>query len=133
MRNVKTSLVLTRKIIRTEGWVTTADIENHAHAIAKLCFNGHKNIVHVFSQGCYTAPTVYYVDMELCSSTLADYILGVGYWEDRLENMKLIEETLSDMFDIMMQLAEAVRFIHSLNEVHRDIKPTNGEVPLYRD
>jgi len=125
-----TSQIFARKIILTEGWITSADIENHARAVAKLCFSGHRNIVRAFSQACYPMPPVYCLDMELCSSTLADYIHGVGYWEGRLENMNPIEEKLSDMFDIMRQLAEAVRFIHNSNEVHRDIKPTNGDVRL---
>jgi len=113
--------VFARKLIQTGGWVTEEDIENHARVIRKLCFGGHRNIVRVFSEGYVDiAQTTYYLDMELCSSTLYEYIKGVGYWQGKCDYMTA-ERKLCQIFDIMSQLSEALRFIHSHNEVHRDI------------
>jgi len=124
------------------GWVTDDEISHHASVIDKLCFSGNRNIVQVFSQACTNEKSpVYYIDMELCTSTLAEYIGNVGFWQGQRSQSP--KEKLFGTFEIMRQLAEAVRFIHSCGEVHRDLNPTNGEVShivlsliysvLYRD
>ena len=115
--------VFARKIIHMAAGVSREEIHNYSRAITKLCLAGHRNIIRVLSHG-WTG-SCYIVDMELCSSTLLEYIKGKGCWEGKSEhttgNRKLYET-----FEIMRQLSEAIRFVHSQGEVHRDVTPYNG-------
>jgi serine/threonine protein kinase len=72
--------------------------------------------------------TFYYVDMELCQLDLDQYIRNLWppsvigrsrYFMHAETDMKLIWMTMSD-------IASGLSFIHSLDEVHRDLKPQNG-------
>lgn len=119
-----------RKIIVATGWVTKEEIDNHVRIVSKLCFSGNRNIVKAFSQGYNPENSLYFLDMELCNGTLFDYINGVERWEGKSDGMTP-EQKLSEMWNIMRQLSDAVRFIHSCKEVHRDIKPPNSILCRY--
>jgi serine/threonine protein kinase len=74
-----------------------------------------------------------FFDMELCSGTLQDHIKGrFVQWMDYKDPNIPIKEKLSEMWSIMSQLASGVDFLHSHGVVHRDLKPTNSILTLYR-
>ena len=61
---------------------------------------------------------LYVVDMELYGETLQDYL--------RASTHRRIP--LSEVWNIMLQLASGLAFLHKFKLVHRDIKPSNGAV-----
>lgn len=98
-------------------------------AIEKLS-GGHSNIVAVLQHGQLNGKR-YYFDMELCFINLDDYfaedmkyILGPQQYFD----VKPAEGKLGclSMWGVFKHLVSGLRFIHSLGELHRDIKPRNG-------
>jgi serine/threonine protein kinase len=112
--------------MRLFGAVTKADIENEVRAVKKLCTSSHANIVQVFDLGqMRTKSTFYYLDMELCDISLGNYMQGkrtphlVSWAEFRSdpENLSLIHEDILD----------GLIFIHSHDEVHRDLSPQNSK------
>jgi serine/threonine protein kinase len=112
--------VFARKLIRLFGGVTTEDIENEARAISKLCGPGTVgNIVEVFNHGWLPRDrSCYFIDMELCSETLEQWILK------RAQEGPLFggERVLAVVRDI----AAGLSYLHALQAVHRDLKPRNG-------
>lgn len=107
-------------------------IENEVRVITKLCSNGgHRNIISILQHGWLNKDQKYYFDMELCAMNLEDFIhgpyiaaLGNQYFEpmcvgvDGPECLKL--------WNIMQDITKGLEYIHSLREVHRDLKPQNG-------
>ena len=70
---------LARKVVRLFGGVSIQDIENECAHLSQLCHPGREctNVVEVFGHGWLdTDRSWYYIDMELCSETLADRIGG---------------------------------------------------------
>lgn len=72
--------VFARKILRLFGDIRRKDIDNEAKAVSKLCTAGRcRNIVEVIRHGWLpNDASYYYIDMEYCSETLNDRILGIG-------------------------------------------------------
>lgn len=83
---------------------------------------------------------MYFIDMELASLTLEDYLQyqraelprGVDieaipishptFVRNDCDSVKQIE----NMWAIGMHIARGLEFMHSLGHVHRDLKPSNG-------
>ena len=93
----------------------------------------HCNLIHVISHGLLDGES-YTIDMELCDSHLENYIRGDV---DIAFEMRCASELgqFTEMggrsgpwhkWDIMEQICEGVKFIHSKDLVHRDLKPRNG-------
>lgn len=63
-------------MIRPFGSTTQEDIHREVQAISKVCNikGGHQNIVSIFKHGPLDLLDYYYIDMELCSLNLAEYI-----------------------------------------------------------
>ena len=101
------------------------DIWNETRAIEKLCKQSHKNIITVFQTGHLRNSPFYFFDMELCSYDLEVYIYHL--W--RPESYEGANSRMDIVWDIMVQIANGVSFIHSKNEVHRDLKPRNSIIP----
>src|SRR5947207_4858400 len=103
------------------------DIFNELRVINAL--GSHQNVVHVLACGPLPCSDYYYIDMELCSHDLRKYIaekgsvvddcLGASNTHDILHNFIRILKVLAD-------IANGLKYIHSLHEVHRDLKPMNG-------
>ena len=100
-------------------------VRNEVRAINKLCNGTHKNIVEVFKVGEFSDSSYLYIDMELCAMNLEEYNRrvwavnpiqreGQGFWD-------------AHIWSIMRQISDGLAFIHSNHEVHRDLKPRNGE------
>jgi hypothetical protein len=99
-------------------------------AITTLCGPGtHINIVQVLRHGNFSHSDFYFIDMELCDMNLRDYLhprssepsgslpqftRGAG------------SKTVSQIWDVMQQIAAGLEYIHLQGQVHRDIKPANS-------
>lgn len=107
-------------------------MKNEARAVEKLYAKGsHPNLVTVLDHGFFTT-SLYYVDMELCDMTLGEYISGINpplFFSNnpRLLGISFTNRGIWCIWDIMEQISNGLQFIHSCNEIHRDIKPTNSE------
>jgi len=128
-----------RKLIR----VTTAievDVKNEVNVIDKLLKSRHRHIIQILNHGwLQTAGRVYFIDMELADSTLRDYIDYVfhdkdfcfpGEWFSAAFSHRECTELqrLQTTFEISLQVARGLEFLHSSGHVHRDIKPQNSKL-----
>jgi serine/threonine protein kinase len=123
--------------------LTENDILNEARAIDRLCKDRtHKNIVSVFKHGWLSDSLHYFIDMELCDATLESYIYNTG--APKAREMLFVNDNLSSFglegdvwlefnaWSILVQLCDALEFIHHCGQVHRDLKPRNGWPQLLR-
>lgn len=127
--------IFARKLIRPFATLTKEDVQNEARAITKLCIQGHRNIVRVYRHKHLKGSGYYAIDMEFCDLTLADYISGdresVAKTEQLVASDGFITRTENvlrwhDLVRIMQDIANGLEFIHSNNEIHRDLKPNNS-------
>lgn len=94
-------------------------------AIAKLCHEGHRNLVQVLAFGHFPDDTYAFIDMELCNLNLEDY--NKSNWTRIQYAHRIPIGSLElEIWNIMMQIANGLMFIHEQHEVHRDLKPRNG-------
>lgn len=111
------------------------DIEHEAQAIRKICGQGaHKNIIAVLKLGELRHTSYYFIDMELCDLSLAEYIHrptapnpseSIPYFiKNAPPPMKA-----QQIWNVMQQIASGIKYMHSLDAVHRDLKPANGRLP----
>jgi serine/threonine protein kinase len=110
-------------------------VQNELRAIDKLRKPSHKNIVHVIKHGELKYMSLYFVDMELCDLNLHKYINRI--WTPEIETeMPYFTMTLTprmrlaQLWSIIEDITEGLVFIHSLKEIHRDLKPRNGSLLL---
>jgi len=109
------------------------EIENEARVIEKLgAKGGHRNIIAVLSHG-WLSDDRYYFDMEMCILNLEDYIsgniksvLGISKYIDPLFKDKSLQ--CLSLWGITKQITSGLDFIHSHGELHRDLKPRNGNL-----
>jgi serine/threonine protein kinase len=99
-------------------------------AIEKLCGPGtHVNIVQVFDHGLLSRYPYYFIDMELCAFNLQDFIHRKSpESSEPIPYLSQLErdDSISQIWTIMSQIASAVEYIRRQGRVHRDIKPANG-------
>jgi tetratricopeptide (TPR) repeat protein len=100
------------KVLREELMEDENSRERFKHEGTIIEKLSHPNIVNVYERGEYKGKL--YIAMEyLRGKTLAQKIKEVG----RID--------LKECFAVMMQVTDALAFIHSKNIVHRDLKPAN--------
>ena len=115
------------KIIREQFGISGEDIENEIRAIRRICTTKHENIVQVFSDwreqldGVRTCLIV----MELCEKNFENH-LNRCHQDYEFWDWWFYRST--GLFDMKLELdlLDGLVFIHSMDEIHRDLKPTNG-------
>jgi serine/threonine protein kinase len=123
--------------VRPFGNVTRADVLREAHAVDKLSKHGTcEHLVRVIKHAWLPESPYYYIDMELCEFSLDQYILSKSPLtydlSDNSRRLGLVfkERGIWSVWDIMEQISEGMRYIHASEQVHRDLKPRNGELPF---
>ena len=111
-------------------------VENKVKAIKVLCGpQTHVNIVEVFNHGILPSSPYYFIDMELCGLSLKEYI----HTEAKADNSQSVpffvrdagvDVTVSQIWNIMKQIADGIEYIHTQGHAHRDIKPANSMYAL---
>jgi len=64
--------------------------------------------------GKFADSSHYFIDMEFCDKNLEEYIHETSNFE------------IDRIWSIMKDISDGVSFIHSHDEVHRDLKPRNS-------
>jgi serine/threonine protein kinase len=123
--------------VRPFAGITTSDIANEARVISKLCNHSTStNIVEITEHGWFTGtfPTYYFIDMEFCSKNLDDHIklqaqnscLPIHYYNIGRRRLFFLS-IMEIFFNQGMEIIRGLLSLHSLGEVHRDLKPQNGK------
>jgi serine/threonine protein kinase len=71
---------------------------------------------------------IYFIDMELCDLNLEQY--NKATLTAALVNQEPLRVHEARIWDIMKQVTNGLVFMHSNDEVHRDLKPRNGSSPV---
>jgi len=121
--------------MRPMGDITSEHIENEIRAAVKLCRPGaHNNIVAVLDIGEIPMTSFFFLDMELCDLSLDAYIYQ--RWTARIRDKvpAFVRESpleqVTEVGQIMTDMTNAVEYIHSHGEIHRDLKPHNSIIPV---
>ena len=124
--------IFARKIVHPFASVQPKDMEEEATAVRKLMIAGtHKNLVTIFGHGWRKMSTsnytddFYVVDMELCGGTLENYMQDLGPIRP---NERLPPHSI---WNITLQLASGLAFLHMHKLIHCDIKPANGNIHYF--
>jgi serine/threonine protein kinase len=121
------------------GNITEDDIEKEAHAIGQICTTGHRNIVQVLRHDWFKSGSIYFIDMELCTLNLHDYIYHTREYSchafalsNDSESAFLMEDSPTEsksinIWTIIDHVAQGLEFLHKGHYVHRDLKPPNSK------
>jgi serine/threonine protein kinase len=127
--NSDTGQVFARKLLRLAK-PDPRTAKNELRAIKKLCNGMHRNIITVFECGELPDLSHTFIDMELCSVNLYQYSKGMRtalLVHDSVESATTLNT--NEIWTIVTHIADALTFIHSHHEIHRDLKPQNGASP----
>ena len=134
-----------RKLLQLDCKLSTNDILEEVQAAVLFdTSGGHKNIVALLRHGWFPGNVYYYIDMELCSFNLDDFIRGGLTDSDDIKRLlgKALDSWIisqeskaqlkfETLISIMSQISCGMEFIHNCNAVHRDLKPSNVILPLF--
>jgi serine/threonine protein kinase len=125
--------VFARKIVRPFGSLSREDIETEMRAINQLNKDGgHPNIINVFAHDWVGYPyRFFFIDMELCDTSLHYYIHGERFDLAVADNTFIrrdapILNQMLNVWIIMLHISEGVEYIRLNKQVHRDLKPQNS-------
>jgi serine/threonine protein kinase len=96
-------------------------VQNEIRATTKLCNRANRHIIAVLGSGEYPNSSYAYIDMEICTMSLDDYIRHT--WGLVPIRGRPKEEGI---WNIMKEIALGLTFVHEQKEIHRDLKPSNG-------
>jgi serine/threonine protein kinase len=108
--------------------------DNEVRVVRKFEITGsHENIVSVLKHGWLEENLTYFFDMERCALTLDAFIrfkfrerLGLAQFfsmqTSALDNLDILS-----FWSIVNDVTNGLNYIHQLNEIHRDMKPSNGK------
>jgi len=102
---------------------------NEVRAIKNLCDGSNENIITVFQYGrLRPAHNIYFIDMEWCDTSLHDYVIGTVQVPGLFDwsNATKINQIEYLVAGIMNNVLNGLVYIHSRNEVHRDLTPQNS-------
>jgi serine/threonine protein kinase len=98
---------------------------NEVRAVAKLCQGtSHINIVNTFRYGKVSMSPYYYLDMELCDFNLGHHI--AKWKKTSLTPFAEAAQRVTEIARIMHDVTSGLSFLHEQGEIHRDLKPRNG-------
>ena len=110
-KNVLSNKIISIKRINIKGF-STNDLYNFSRETLYLSNLKHKNIIKMY-----------------CSYQYKDYLYNVMDYAEGGELTQLINSDIeipeNKIKDIFKQIIEGVKFIHSKNVIHRDLKPNN--------
>ena len=110
-KNVLSNKLISIKRINIKGF-STNDLYNFSRETLYLSNLKHKNIIKMY-----------------CSYQYKDYLYNVMDYAEGGELTQLINSDIeipeNKIKDIFKQIIEGVKFIHSKNVIHRDLKPNN--------
>ena len=104
--------VVAIKILKEELVGDLGSVARFEHEAAACASFNHQNIVRVFNQG----------EIDHRPYLVFEYIKGQTLF-DRLDFQTTF--SLKEVCEIMLQLLDAISYIHSFGVIHRDIKPQN--------
>ena len=103
-------------------------MENEIRAIKKLYTTSKMNrhIIEVFGIGRTADNMFTFIDMQLCDLSLDQYMKSIK----TVNVVHAYSSHFSELqiWNIMIQIANGIAFIHSKGEIHRDIKPQNSVI-----
>ena len=114
--------------MRTVGLVTGEEITREVDVINKL--SKHENLVDILDNGWLAGTSsMYYIDMELCAYSLAEYIKDLKHvtvLDSLASKQPTAIKSLKHIMEILRQIANGLRYIHGKELLHGNLKPTNG-------
>lgn len=124
-------------MIRPFGLTTENDIKNEIDAMIAICGNEHKNIVTILHHGPLPSSDYHFIDMQFCELNLDDYINGERPTFGQVHttpsrNFAFVPRDCSlqlkmqNIWTIMSEISDGLKFMHEKRFVHRDLKPRNS-------
>jgi len=119
--------------------ISEDEIDKEIATTMKICKSGHQNIVQVLRHDWLQSGSTCFIDMELCTLTLSDYISRRSLFTEQTSGPLLMDSStfvsedcsgqqkLINIWTITHHIAQGLDYIHEMGYTHRDLKPPNGK------